>query len=75
MATTIIDFVPGINQLKLVKKDESSLIHEARKTAKEIARLEPDAIEADAANGRILMVFNWPLWTTRYEIKMAGEVD
>ncbi|XP_067943590.1 chitin synthase chs-2-like [Watersipora subatra] len=42
MATTIIDFIPGVNTLSLAKKDESVIISEARKTAKEIARLEPD---------------------------------
>lgn len=43
MATTIIDFIPGINQLKLAKKDDAALINEARKAAREIARLEPEA--------------------------------
>lgn len=42
MATTIIDFIPGINTLKLAKKDESVIISQARKAAKEIARLDPD---------------------------------
>lgn len=51
MATTIIDIVPGINQLKLARKDEADIIYEARKTAKEIARLELSAPEQDAASG------------------------
>jgi len=40
MATTIIDFIPGVNTLKIAKKDESAIISDARKTAMAIARLD-----------------------------------
>lgn len=54
MATTIIDFIPGLNTLKLAKQNEHAIIDQARKTAKEIARLEPDAPSEASSSGKYI---------------------